>query len=896
MFEAFSHSRLNLILETHPVSAQGKEFIYKALNEPSRNVQGTTKNVVGEIPCPKMGWTSQTESWSNEDPFTLKHIFDNLTIGYVNQVPTIAICYKGRNGKTIRTPYTGDCLRFDESDGVIVEEYKPSTDRHSLDDKYPGKYSQLSDGTYTSLAISDVLAPMGIKFKLRFSDEISLTSHRNRRLLYTYLQPKAASLYERSHKDLLKHFKAQSGYTLSSLLESGANLDCLFWALAHGRLHVDLDAHLLATESEKTYVFRSQESMKAWALAIRPDGSRPASDREFEEYEFCPGDQLIVDGQQLTITLAGATCLHAMSQKNEHISIDYELLNNAHRSGKVSFLNLKKTSSKDNSFWKSSPYAIEKAINSLEIIRSVDEKTVTEDELKISYRTIRRYKSRIQKGQALGLSPVESLIDKSHLRGFRGPHIDAHLSEKINTLIIQALGDKLNKSKIAIYFDVQKIVESAGHQMISKSSFYTRVNSLQTLKTIRKSAGHKNAYQLSPAFWMLEMSTPVHCERALELVHFDSTLLDIELRSSISGEVLGRPWLSIAICAHSRRVVGLHLSFAPPSHLSSMMLLADLVKRTGRIPDAIIHDWGSEFKAKDFKTALSALFIKRYVRAKSSPKFGAILERIFGIVTSELIANIAGNTKLRKNVRQLSRSVDPTTHSGLWLADLYEGLEQYFFSIYNTKKHSTTLRTPQELFDATLITFGYRPHRMHRFEDIMPILMPFAGGRPRTVDPSRGLFVNYRYYGHPQLMDLALKGSSVLVKTIPFDPGSILAFHKNQWIICKAGIHEDLRSTPELFRRCLFEEWSLEKRLVAKAGNSSRKRLRSLMDDLNHRAITNKAYFDLKNVKNLFSDDFIDEDSEDEINNSSLASLNHMMSDVVEQVMSDPSVGKLLEA
>lgn len=896
MFEPFSAARLESVLARYPVSPEGRRFIDLALDKPSRNVQGTTKNVAGDMPCPKMMWTSQTESWSNEDPFTLKHIFDQFTIGYVNQVPTIYISYKGRNGRTVRAPYTGDCLRFDSMKGVVVEEYKPAADRKKLDEKYPGKYTLLDNGNHSSEVISNALKPLGIKFALRFSDEVSLTSHRNRRLLYTYLQPKAYALYSNGLKEVLDPFKDVSGHTISALLELGVNLDALNWAIAHGHLHVDLDAHLLSVEKEKAYVFRDRETLVAWSLAIRPDGSKPASDREFEEYEFTPGDELIVDGQRLTVSLAGSTALHVKNAKNEIVILDYELLSIAHKSGKVTLQNRKHSQSGNSAFWRASPSAIEKAIKSLEVVHAYDRKEIQPTQLEVSFRTIRRHKQLIRQGETLGLSPVESLIDKSNLKGFRGPHIDSDLSEKIDSWILEALSNRLNKSKISIYSDVEAMVEAIGKQMISKSSFYERVNKLQSLKTIRKSQGHKNAYQLSPSYWMLDVSTPIHCERALELVHFDSTLVDIELRSSISGEVLGRPWLSIAVCAHSRRVVGMHLSFKPPSYLSSMMLLADIVKRTGYVPDGIIHDWGSEFKSKDFKYALSALFIKRYIRAKSAPKFGSILERMFGVVTTELVANIAGNTKARKNVRQLSRSADPTTHSGLWLADLYEGLENYFFSIYDSRKHSTTLRTPKELYDATLISFGLRPHRMHKLDDIMPILMPVAKGRPRKIDPARGVFVNYRYYGHPQLTDLSLKGTALLVKPIPFDPGSIFAYLKGEWLICKTGLHEDIRSAPELIRRCLFEEWSIEKRLVEKEGDLNRRKLRILMDQLNQKAIDNKEYFKDRDVQSYLGDDSFAEATPISSSASALDALNRMMTNAVAKVIANPSAGKLMEA
>ncbi len=197
--------------------------------------------------------------------------------------------------------------------------------------------------------------------------------------------------------------------------------------------------------------------------------------------------------------------------------------------------------------------------------------------------TLRRWRKAVAEGVSRGLSPVESLLDFGDEKGYHGPHIDTQFSNTLNGWIIDALNDGKAKSKNAIYYDVKDLAEAAGYAMIAKSCYYERVAALQTVDSVRDSLGHKIAREFEPVYWMLDKATPIHCERAFELVHFDSTLLDVELRSSISGELLGRPWLSIAVCAHTRRDVGLYLSFQPPSYVSTMMLLADIVKRFGRL-------------------------------------------------------------------------------------------------------------------------------------------------------------------------------------------------------------------------------------------------------------------------------------------------------------------------
>ena len=131
-----------------------------------------------------MWGSAQGESWSAENPFTLEHIFNEDTVGYTNQLPRIWLHYKGRNGRTVRTPYTADCLSISKQRGVVVEEWKPSSDRGKLEEIYPGRYVRDEDDNYTSPAIQLQLDPLGLSFVVRFSDEVSSAGHRNRTYLY----------------------------------------------------------------------------------------------------------------------------------------------------------------------------------------------------------------------------------------------------------------------------------------------------------------------------------------------------------------------------------------------------------------------------------------------------------------------------------------------------------------------------------------------------------------------------------------------------------------------------------------------------------------------------------------------------------------------------------------
>jgi putative transposase len=899
MFKPFDRQLLDALLRKHPVTPTGLEYIERGLAAPSRNVQGTTKNMIGGIVNPKMGFVTQAESHSVERRFVLHYTFSEDCLGFTTQPPPVDLKYQGRNGRNVRTPYTPDALAFDIHKGIEVAEWKPASDRDHFEEKYPGRYYQRTDGSWGSAPAEAVFRPMGINFELRFDDEIPQLVTENQAYLYTYLTPKAEGLFLPRLPELTIHFKERFQRTFGGLVEEGVDKDVINWALATGRLHFDPNSISLSKNAPAVQIFLHRSACEAWRLAVRPNGSRPQTHIDILDLGICVGDVFSLDGSRLTTRFAGNTGVIARMDSGDSVSLSFADLEVAFKANKLTLPARLGEAPVRSRFYSATPAALQRAIRALRILEATDAGSVLPPEDQYSSTTIRGWRRKVAEGLAMGQSPVESLINDMQYRGFRGSHVDATLSADINQKIVDHLKDGLVQSGRTTFGTIKAEIEASGRQMIAQSSFYERLKKLTTAKTIAASMGHKAGYQVETAHWIVGMRTPDHGTHSLQWLHLDSTLLDVEVRSSMSGAVLGRPWLTLATCAYSRRVCGYHLSFRPPSYVSSMMTLADVVRRCGRLPDSVIHDWGSEFKAKDFKDALAALAISRYVRPKSAPRFGSLIERMVGTTTIELIAQIAGNTKLRKNVRQLSPGADPSRHSGLWLLDLQLGLENYFFNIYNDRKHPATLFKPDERFELSFVQHGARLHRMRRLEDILPVILPYARGSARLLDPARGLYVNYRHYSHEALTDRGLDGAAFLVKPIPFDPGLILAFVGNRWTVCRSQISKELEGAPEVVRRCLYEEWSIEQQLVAAARSSSLDKTVELIQKMNQRALENKEYWREREFKEVLASAVFPSQEKQHVSmppqdSSALAKLTSSMEEAVRTALASRSVGQLV--
>ena len=150
----------------------------------------------------------------------------------------------------------------------------------------------------------------------------------------------------------------------------------------------------------------------------------------------------------------------------------------------------------------------------------------------------------------------------------------------------------------------------------------------------------------------------------------DHTELDVECVTD-SGQPLGRPWMTLLTDAYSRRTLAFYLTFDPPSYRSCMMVLRECVRRFGRLPQILVVDGGREFQSTYFETLLARYECTKKTRPPAKARFGSIFERMFGVVNTQFIHNLRGNTQIMRNVRQVTKGVDPKGLATWPLAELH---------------------------------------------------------------------------------------------------------------------------------------------------------------------------------------------------------------------------------
>jgi putative transposase len=264
----------------------------------------------------------------------------------------------------------------------------------------------------------------------------------------------------------------------------------------------------------------------------------------------------------------------------------------------------------------------------------------------------------------------------------------------------------------AIYRRYQQACTDQGLHPVSERTFYRVRVRMMTPALVTARSGRRIAYPTQPFVWSLEQTTPRHGERPLAIAHLDHTELDILLVSSVTGKPFARPWLSLLTDAYSRRILALYLTYDPPSYRSAMMIFRVCVQRFGRLPQDLVVDGGTEFGGVAFETLLARYFVTKKERPAGHPRFGSLIERLFGTTTTEFINQLRGNTQATKQVRTMTPAVDPQAHAVWTLERLAARLSEWAYEIYDQRAHPALGMSPRAAFSQGMAHAGLRDHRM----------------------------------------------------------------------------------------------------------------------------------------------------------------------------------------
>lgn len=245
-------------------------------------------------------------------------------------------------------------------------------------------------------------------------------------------------------------------------------------------------------------------------------------------------------------------------------------------------------------------------------------------------------------------------------------------------------------SQSEIYHRVRSICRRCGLPAPARSSVRRRIAQYNNYDGEMRRLGAKRARQRwEPRPGQLLVEHP------LDVVQIDHTRVDLIVLSNDRREVLGRPWLTVAIDVATRVVLGFYLSMDPPSAISVGLCIAHAV--LPKAEDAlapgvwpmfgkmrVIHvDNGKDLVSEAIRRGCEEHGISLETRPLGKPHYGGHVERLIGSLM-KLVHGLPGTTF--SNVKERG-DYDSERKATLTFMELHEWMVQKIGRFYHSRIH-----------------------------------------------------------------------------------------------------------------------------------------------------------------------------------------------------------------
>lgn len=757
-------------------------------SEPARRVQSGCRSVSGAYPSRKMGFTIQFESHRVELAAVYEMEHDGDVIEYYDQPPSMKLDYDSANGRRMGVLHTPDYFAI-RQETAGWEECKTEEQLEKLSQKNPNRYCRGEDGEWRCPPGEAYAEQFNLYYRVRSSKTINWVFQRNVQFLEDYLRSDTPIVDTAVGEQLLKATVEEPSITLQDLFgKSGeyASRDDIYTLIASGKLFVDLSAKALVDPAE-VRVFPNQETAAAYARIVEVRATGPSDSAHFFDVEI--GTVIQWNERPWKIANIGRDAISLIGENNALTELPVEALETLVKEGRVTSV----------AVGPSSHLTHEAAA----ILREADEDDLRTANRRaelvccrlrgerlprnnnVSDRTLRNWVARYKLMEVKCGNGYVGLLPLAHKRGFRGSKLPPATLKLIADFIENDYETHKQKRKYEVWVLLKNRCEQEGVIPPSYKTFARAIKDRRCYLQTLKRKGRRAAYAEEAFYWELDQRTPRHGDRPFEICHIDHTELDIECRSSRTGQTLGRPWFTLLTDAYSRRILAIYLTFDPPSYRSCMMVLRQCVKLHGRIPQIIVVDGGREFRSTYFDTLLARYQCIKKIRPPAKARFGSVCERLFGTANTQFIYNLEGNTQITRNVRQVTKSVNPKFKATWPLGNLYDRLCEYAYRVYDVMQHTSLGMSPRDAFVEGIASTGRRPHRLIPYDqDFLMWTLPTTRKGSARVQVGRGFKIHHLYYWADALRDPNVENSQVSVRYDPFDISTAYGFVAGRWVTC----------------------------------------------------------------------------------------------------------------
>ena len=786
---------LQRLLEKLGTPVKGQKLVLNARSQaPVRKVESRGGNVVTVFSSRKMGREIRTESRNFEFAAVVNFEFDDSVRAYYPQPCELRLeLIDPATGEIHNVHHFPDLLRITDT-GISLIECKSEAKLARLAAKYPWRYQRDSQGQFYAPLIEAKLSEWGIGYEILSEQSLPPLRVENLLHLSDYLLP-AAEPCPQDVLDEVHGILREHGHVYIAELTSsghGIAVDYINKAIADQLLVTNYDTERL-TEPARSRIFRDAILMD-FVLADE------VAKRVHENFtvEIAPGAEFHFGSQVLKIQLVDDRNIVCTDDQGGTRTVEIQWLLRAIESKQV---------------WMEPPKILpEWSRYSEKELRAANFRLqqMHSEKPQLSERTLSRYRSKCSLAEKNGGAAVLALVPQTAMRGNRTQRLEQAQLDVLRHVFEQSWSSHEARSYKACHNILRILCAVSGVKLVSQTTMIQYIDKWCTTHDERARNGKRLAYQKGQFVEVLSVDSPPHGSRWFQYVHIDHTKLDIELISGVTGKKLGRPWLTLAVDAFTRKIVAMYLTFDPPSYVSAMMVVRDMVRRHQRLPEFVVVDNGKDLISSAFAVFLESMGVHLRIRPAGQPRHGTVMERLFGSLTSGYIHNLAGNTKATKNVRMTTGKHLPKNFAEWTLEHMYAGLEYWAFVYYEEKDHPTIGMSPGDAVERSLKTSGSRPHKWVPFTQdfLIATCPPVSREGTRVVDGQRGVKVHDRYYWDPIFASPKFARKSLEVREDPWDSSSVYVRVGAQWVRarCKALLH--MGQLTEFERKALSKEYA----------------------------------------------------------------------------------------
>jgi putative transposase len=755
-------------------------------SRPVRRVGSRAGNVSGAYASRKMGCTIQFESHKVElwAIYSMEH--DPRVLEYYDQPLQLDLTYAAKSGRMTRVKHTPDFLVF-MADGVWLEEWKPEDKLLALASAQPHRYQRDAQGRWRCPPGEDAATRLGLRYRVRSSAQVSPQAIRNLIFLDEYCA--APEVDPETAQGIMDRVRSAPGLSVAALRAQvpQVSLDAVFTLITRAQLYVDLAAApLIEHDAVHLYATRATAEAHALLLASQVPSAASAAARPSQPLALTANMRLLWDGRLFTLLNFGQTTTTLQPETGALVEIPRTDFVRLMDTGTITVPRAPSASSfvalhadVQHAWSAASERDLEIATRRYQALQSPATASG------VPARTLRSWAERFREAEATYGVGFVGLLPRTARSGNRMKASQEALG-LLDTYIAEHFEQPTQPHARAVYRLYCQQCAHRGLSTLSERTFYRRVAARRGLAQTHARRGKRAAYREQPWYWELTRTTPRHGDRPWEIVHLDHTELDIELCTA-TNRLLGRPWATLAVDAYSRCILACYLSFDPPSYRSCMMVLRVCVRRHQRLPQILVVDGGPEFRSVYFESLVARYGGTKKTRPGAQPRFGSVVERLFGTTNTAFIHTLLGNTQATQQVRTVTPAVDPQRHAVWQLGDLYEYLCEWAYQIYEQTPHATLGVTPREAYVTGLELGGERGHRRIAYdEEFLMTTLPSPRHKTAKVMPGQGVKVHYLYYWHDALRHPEVERTRVPIRYDPFNIGVVYAYVHGQWVPCRS--------------------------------------------------------------------------------------------------------------